>query len=1084
MQSSSEDTCRLFITDEKVGGGRRFSVLRNMRGRVQCAAPVELPDPAIQAVSGSPTSILHELRWYLESYCDYPWPPNKERADRLLDALRAWGAQIFQQLFGNGMAAEWYRSAVRNSYKDLELTVSSDDPAVHAWPWEAIFELNVGHIAYQCKIDRQLNAIPDPPASIENIHGGSLQVLMITSRPYRADVDYCGIAQRVLDVTESYSGVEVKLLRPPTFDALLDELGKNAGKYQIIHFDGHGQFSEQEKQGGLVFEDSFGDPNLVLGRQLSAVLREHRIQTVVLNACQSGSFGIIPKDPFASVATSLLQAGVRSVLSMSHSVYVKAAQLFLPAFYERLLSEGDVGEAVRAGRQALSTSPERAWGFNLDDWLVPTLYQNQPTTLTISRSGGQDGFTLKVRSKERVLIGRDNFILALDRACRRNAALIVLKGLSGVGKTTIATAYLEWVKRTDAGFKKAIFISLKQNSSFDRVIARLFEECCSNEVEPTSADSKYRTVVDQLKTQRFLVVLDNFDIRSEYSQSNDDLVQQGEEIKFRTFAEDINGGATKIIVTTRIDVSWLKPSYKLVVQGLQGPDRARLAEEILKNDGLSVLELGSGAHMLADFLGGHPLMMRVMLPKLSEHPADSLVKSLKDSFDALDGDGQLQVVLKNIEDFLPSNSEPELFLLSLHVGYAFIDYLVGICSISTAIRSRAEIKSTLLALQRFGLVHQLDHQAFEMHPALGAYLQARNFALEKSVIVELRSAFARGIAERAAFVSTQQLNIQHVFFMYAEGTVRRALGIAKEDGAFELFEMISLALGKYLGWLRNKRHAEAMIDSVVGGAQSRNDVESQMSALFVQGKIAQEGYEYERARGLFKKALGLTPSVDDAWPRLQLLRALGCVERETGNVKGAKAYFSQCLKGAVDSFPPKDLASFYYDIGMLAVERRRIVLAKRWFLRTMQIAEPLDDVHAICSTSVQLAYIAQKQGDLGSAKTFLHKASKLNLLLGDEYGRSVILSDLAAIAVVECDAAGAERLYIESLRLAEKIPDNKGIATMSFRLGDVALMRQDFASAAKWFERCLSCEERYRINLTENAKHRLSECLRILKESK
>jgi hypothetical protein len=41
------------------------------------------------------------------------------------------------------------------------------------------------------------------------------------------------------------------------------------------------------------------------------------------------------QDAFASVAAALLQAGVRSVMAMSYSLYVSAARVFLPEFYRR-----------------------------------------------------------------------------------------------------------------------------------------------------------------------------------------------------------------------------------------------------------------------------------------------------------------------------------------------------------------------------------------------------------------------------------------------------------------------------------------------------------------------------------------------------------------------------------------------------------------------------------------------------------------------------------------------------------------------------------------------------------------------------
>ena len=52
-------------------------------------------------MEGRPNSdLMRELRWYLEEFLDYPFPPETDRAERVLDALRRWGEQAFDALFG------------------------------------------------------------------------------------------------------------------------------------------------------------------------------------------------------------------------------------------------------------------------------------------------------------------------------------------------------------------------------------------------------------------------------------------------------------------------------------------------------------------------------------------------------------------------------------------------------------------------------------------------------------------------------------------------------------------------------------------------------------------------------------------------------------------------------------------------------------------------------------------------------------------------------------------------------------------------------------------------------------------------
>jgi hypothetical protein len=65
-----------------------FQLLRAPDGKA--TSPRELPPADTFPVSGRPTGLLAELRWYLEDFLEYPFSPGTERAERVLAALDAW----------------------------------------------------------------------------------------------------------------------------------------------------------------------------------------------------------------------------------------------------------------------------------------------------------------------------------------------------------------------------------------------------------------------------------------------------------------------------------------------------------------------------------------------------------------------------------------------------------------------------------------------------------------------------------------------------------------------------------------------------------------------------------------------------------------------------------------------------------------------------------------------------------------------------------------------------------------------------------------------------------------------------------
>src|SRR5262245_45685793 len=92
------------------GPPARFQVVR--LGDAKSTPGIVVPSPVGYPVAGRPDSDLsRELRWYLEDFLGYPFPPQTEHADRILRALREWGEQAFGALFGSMQGRDWFKAA-------------------------------------------------------------------------------------------------------------------------------------------------------------------------------------------------------------------------------------------------------------------------------------------------------------------------------------------------------------------------------------------------------------------------------------------------------------------------------------------------------------------------------------------------------------------------------------------------------------------------------------------------------------------------------------------------------------------------------------------------------------------------------------------------------------------------------------------------------------------------------------------------------------------------------------------------------------------------------------------------------------
>ncbi len=347
------------------------------------AAPVRVPAAAGYTVEGRPQDdLMSEVRWYLEDFLEYPFPPETDHAKCVLRALDGWVTKVHDALFKPDDGATLLASVQRDGDEPLRLQVRSKAPRVLSWPWEALLKLDV---AENWSIERSVDGLDAPLAPVDDLPRDRINILLVTSRPYKGDVGFRSISCPLVEMAETEKlPVDVHVLRPPTFERLQEHLAERPRHYHILHFDGHGSYAPhmpQGEQGCLVFErvkEEKFEEDEVSAKKLSALLRKHGIPVVVLNACQSGMLDAAAETAFASVAASLLQAGTRSVVAMAYSLMVSGAVEFLPDFYRGFFSSGEVSTGMRRGRTRMRTETGRLCArgrFDLEDWLVPVLYQ-------------------------------------------------------------------------------------------------------------------------------------------------------------------------------------------------------------------------------------------------------------------------------------------------------------------------------------------------------------------------------------------------------------------------------------------------------------------------------------------------------------------------------------------------------------------------------------------------------------------------------------------------------------------------------------------------------------------------------------
>lgn len=907
----------------------------------------------------------------------------------------------------------------------------------------------------------------------------------------------------------------IECLRPPTLPTLRERLRDRERPIHVLHFDGHGTFSDVAglgsglrlkggARGQLAFEDDAGRMNLVAADDLAQVLQTSGVRLVVLTACQSARGAA--DDVFSSVAARLIQGGVDAVAAMSASVLVVSAARYVEGFYRALAGGAPAALAHERARQALHDDPRRhplrrrkdeeGSPIELRDWWLPHFYQQRQLTLHAAGGGATVPAPPKPRWSDEWLApprygfsGRARELFAIERALVRRQ-IVVLHGFGGSGKTALACEAGEWLVRTrryDAG----LFMPFERGGDAVALLSQLAHllDAYDASFDPRETRQAVERLKPELARLRTVVLVDNFETLLPGGEAPLDAGAHAELAEVLAGLAEAGAG---VIVTTR-DTSFgdarLMPGPRtrhIRLAGLHPEDAYALATRLL--DALAIDRARAPYPELRDLLAQldhHPLALLLVLPALQAR--DLSVAAITKDFAKLlpkfaddTATGRNRSLLASL-DFslrrLTAAQREWLQRLAVFEGGASENLLLAITGIPEAEWARLRPALEQAALLVAEAAHADVRVPFlRFHPVLCPSLRTSAGARNPELLDRYLARY-RDMATFLYDADKRMPQMARALFLRERPNLRRTLAVLLDRGEFDeavdqldstAHFLTTLCLDRELETLRQQLAAAMAKHSGATdpGLLARSEY-LQASAL---GESALERGDYDAAQKHFTSLLERLTKQPPGTPLgpgsfehgLTLQRLARCL-RASGQ-PGAAAERLNAALAVIDVLcateaATRDLrrarATMLTDLGDVLLDQGQYPRARQAYAEALGITEAVGDLRGHAILRGQLGTLALREHDVDNARQSYTEALSFFRDLGEPASQANYLHQLGRVAQEQGLWEEAERHYRDSLAIRETENDAVGAAMACNQLANTARRAGHPEQAEQWYAHAL-----------------------------
>ena len=1049
-------------------------------------------------------SLHQEIAWYFQDYLEDPFGGSGTRAQEVETSLRNLGRLMFEAVFrSNQEAQSQYSSAVADGIAAYQLTIVSTNPSFLALPWELLNEPDIGYLANRfSSVVRQVSM--GPLSKFEGpLPSDQLNVLLVSSIA-SSGAGISSLAVEALDALDSVEAqVELDYLLPSTFATLTEHLSSRTNHYHMVHFDG---FLSSDSD-SLLFERTDGDAEPVPATNVAAVLAAANVPIVLLNTGRSEPPDL--QNSWSATAAGLAAGGVPLVVSLPSPLSSPARELFVQPFYRAIVQGTGVSSALAQARQALMGKPHRhspSGEVVFWDWIIPTVYQSQtytpvPIAAPVPSPASSPGIPASDSpSREdqlpqggpHGLVGRRGEFHHLERLFLKGP-VVLLSGLTGVGKTELALGLARWLSRTGSRPGGVFYTTFEVGAGVERVIHEAGTSVAGLDFADMPAQQQRRWLVEYLQDHPSLLIWDGLENAAGFPTPGGGLLDESEQSELDAFLREVADGGQSwvLLVSRRNEEPWLStPHLDYELPGLGHHDALELGNNMLQQAGVfdslqggsAESQLGQGYFRLLELVKGHPLAMQIGWPLLKELPASLLEKEISKGIAELapdDGEEARPSYLTALMDFsfsrMSHRSRAHLPFMYLFQRRVMMDILTHITQERVYRTVMGEelgwgaCRTLLRSARDTGFMEPVTPSVYQIHQSFpwfyGRHLHRQ---LAASDILRLEQEFVRVYADTADyFMETLYENQDSgaTAVLAEEGNLTQALGLALEAKQWGSAQILVQPLAQV--YRMQKRHPELrrlrrqLLETVAPNSGDASEAESAGGIdlwLYLVGTEASEAadlgeldYGEELNRQLLAYLTSQPGDGDD--PRVAAVNhQLGVIAQRRWQLDEAEEWFLKSLAIIEHGEDRAVAADDYHSLGQVCQYQRRYTEAQGWFKKSLEIHQRLQDEEEMIKDYRALGLTSQYKSEYDEAESWYQRAKDIVEEHRDEETAILIYHELATVNHARYSFDEAETWYRQALNLSDQLGKQEQMAVEFHHLGLLAQNRELFyEDAENWF---------------------------------